>query len=450
MYEQIMNSIPSCFKNINILYDDIKNVDYCNTSSHDYCKHILNLIEYYIKKNENFPEKLIERFIKVICESIECWSLNYDDNLKKAKNIFKQNKLSDNVQKRILKIQNSEIYEIFLNNCEINDDVLETILDNNYFYNITYDFIMKNNKEKYIYKLLDYSIKNYDGDIITKLLDNKFNISNDMFIKIIVCSFRVKDGLELIKKCITNGAKIEKNTLSLVINNFITDYTNHVNNDRYYYYDVKFLNKNKYDTNNSEEIFIFLFENGSTDINFTELNMVRPYINFQYFINILNYFIENGMNITIDNFITICNLKIKINNIKNITQFFKDENVVNAIYENNLKYPIEVKHTYEMLKLEVNRRNLPKIKEITQTIKPTQEILELACKTNSIQIIKYLHEICEIKFNEQCILNSTLHLRHSTLLNYLVNQYKNNKTNKIDKIDNNIVENESESSISID
>ena len=41
-------------------------------------------------------------------------------------------------------------------------------------------------------------------------------------------------------------------------------------------------------------------------------------------------------------------------------------------------------------------------------------------------MIKYLHEVCELKFNEKCIINHSLIVRHSTLLNYLRSKYNEN------------------------
>ena len=414
--EQIIKKLPTRLKSTNILLDDIKAVDYCHVSSHDYCKHILCLLTYYIdQEGIPIPEKLLERYFKVICQSIECWSLNYDININRTMYIFENCDLTENIINKILDVNNSETFTMFINNYNITDIILDKILEKNIFYNITYDYIIKNNsKYNYTNKLIDYITKNNDLDTINKLLDNKMIINNEQFLKIITMNLC---DLDLIKKCIINGGKIEKNTLKLYIDEYLKNQKNQKNTYGYNHYYTKKNIPQKY-----EEIFIFLFENGSTNINLIDLKQIKYYIGANEFNNILNNFIENDMILSTEDFIDICNMKIKINNIKKINHFFKDENVINAVYNNNLKYPVEIKYTYEMLKNEVLKNNLPKVKEIIKTIKPTQELLELACSTQSLSMIKYLHEVCELKFNEKCILNHTVNIRHSTLLNYLKNQ----------------------------
>jgi hypothetical protein len=413
MTEQIIKSLPSRLKNTDILHDDIKTVDYCYTSSHDYCKHILSLLTHYIdKEEEDIPEKLIERYIKVICNSIECWSLNYDINITRVVYIFENCNFTDNIINQIINLQNAEVFTIFINNYKITDDILDKILDKNTFYNITYDFIKNNTNYNYTNKLINYVIKNNDINTLDKMLDNKMQISNEQFIKIIALQ---SVNLDIIKKCINNGAKIEKNTLSLVINEYLTKKNYKVGYDYYYHSNN---NPQKY-----EHIIIFLFENGSTEINWINLKQIIYYVGTNEFNKILNNFIDNDMKLTTQDFIDICNSKIKINDIKKINHFFKDDNVVNAIYNNNLKYPVEIKYTYEMLKSEVTKNNLIKVKEIIKSITPTQELLEIACKTQSLSMIKYLHEVCALKFNEKCILNHCQYVRQSTLLDYLRIKY---------------------------
>jgi len=84
-----------------------------------------------------------------------------------------------------------------------------------------------------------------------------------------------------------------------------------------------------------------------------------------------------------------------------------------------------------MLKNEVLKNNLVKVKEIIKTIQPKQELLELACSMQAFNMIKYLHEVCELKFNEKCILNHSINIRHSTLLNYLKIKYNENVNKKL-------------------
>ena len=72
MKQQII--LSNRLRNINICDDNITTQDYCYISKHDYCNILLPKIYEYIDCKKNIPEKLIERFFKVIGHSIECWS----------------------------------------------------------------------------------------------------------------------------------------------------------------------------------------------------------------------------------------------------------------------------------------------------------------------------------------------------------------------------------------
>ena len=81
------NKLPSRLAKTNILDDSIKSVDYCYVSTHDYCNLLINTLRNLIDEKKPIPEKLVERFFKVNITSIECWSLNYDINIKDS-NIY--------------------------------------------------------------------------------------------------------------------------------------------------------------------------------------------------------------------------------------------------------------------------------------------------------------------------------------------------------------------------
>ena len=281
-----------------------------------------------------------------------------------------------------------------------------------FYYKTLNEYILNSNNQEYTNLLFDYAIKKYDSETINKLLDNKINITQELFIRIVQLSLHIENGLNLIKKSIINGGRIEKTTIKSAIEEYNKRSLLKYNS----YYGIN---------NNCNKILIFLFENGSTDITFTEILKLHIYVNINS--EFINYLIDNNVEITKREFIEISKKKIKINNIKKIEHFLSDTGVQTELYNLNstLKYPMTILYTLDMLKKELRSGNTQRIKEMLKKITPTQECLEIACNTNNITIIQLLHGTYGLKFNEKCILNHSAILRYNTLLNYVRQKYIN-------------------------
>jgi hypothetical protein len=428
LIKNIFNQLHSRFKNTNILDDDIKSIDYCYVSTHDTCSKINDIFEIMLDNKLTISENFINRYFKIICSSIECWSNNYDKNLAHILYIFENINLTDKNIKYIIDTGNAEIIHMFINNYKnINFNIIKKISDNKEYYNITHEYILKNNNQEYLNLLLENAIKQFDFQSIEKMLDNKINVTQDLFVKIIRISFNIKNGLDLVKKCILNGGRIEKNTLDLSIYEYINTYNGYY--DRY----SRYYSCSIYDM---DKIIMFLFENGSTDITISKILTLNIHKVNQ---ELINYLVDNNIVITKEDFIKLCNDKIKINNIKKIEHFFDDIDVQSVLYNSNtfLKYPIKVKYNIEMLKKELKSGVTARIKEILKEVKPTQECLEIACGTNNMSIIQILHDTYNLKFNEKCILNHSYNLRYNTLLQYVRNKYIELNNINLNNNDNN-------------
>jgi hypothetical protein len=415
--QEILSTLHNRFEKTDILYDDIKTIDYCYTSTHDYCCVIIKLINHYINNKIIIPDQLITRFFKIFGNQIECWSLNYNDNIKMADYIFKNHKFSDKNIEIISRIEYSEIISMFLNsytnmNKNIDEQILNKLLSNNTNYELLCDYILKNNNLDQIQILLESSIKNFDSRTIIKLLDNKITFSQNLFIKILRIACNMTNGLDLIKKCIINGAKIEKNMIRQLKEEILDKLNYYYNNSN-----------NKSYTDNYETIIPFLYDNGSTDIIMSDI--LELSIGHNSLQNIINNLLDNDLEITKNDFICLCKMNIKVNNIKKIQKYFDDPEVSNILYKSNstFKYPITIKYTLDMLKNELRSGTTQKIKEILKIVAPTQECMELACKSNNLSIIKILHDTYKLKINEQCVINHSNNLRHNTLLNYIRAKY---------------------------
>lgn len=444
LIKNILCQLHNRFKNTNILDDDIKSIDYCYVSTHDTCSKIYDIFEIMLDNKLIISENFINRYFKIICSSIECWSNNYDKNLAHILYIFENINLTDKNIKYLIDTENAEIIHMFINNYKnIDFNIIKKISVNKEYYNITYEYILKNNNQEYINLLLENAIKQFDFQSVEKMLDNKINVTQDLFVKIIRISFNIKNGLDLVKKCILNGGHIEKNTLNFTLDEYINTYNGYY--DRYsQYYSCSIYDMDK--------TIMFLFENGSTDITISKILISNTYNK-----ELINYLVDNNIVITKEDFIKLCSNKIKINNIKKIEHFFDDIDVQSVLYNSNtfLKYPIKVKYNIETLKKELKSGVTARIKEILKEVKPTQECLEIACGTNNISIIEILHDTYNLKFNEKCILNHSYNLRYNKLLQYVRHRYiehnninlnnnDNNNNNFIVNV-NNLIDSESES-----
>ena len=417
------NVLPVRFKQIDICTDNINSIDYCYTSKHDYCIIIIQKIKEFIKLKKNIPEKLIERYIKVIGNAIECWSLNYIENIKIAEYIFDNYDFNEIILRSLFLTENSEMIIIFFEK-KINKNSIQPILDIIYKYNINIgnlfdilcDKIINIYNQNDIEKLFDYAVKIKNINLINKLLDSKFKPSNDSFINLISkINLECDEPINIIKKCIFNGIKIEKNFIQLYVNciqlNF--DYYDRISS----FYDI----------------ITYLYDNGA-DIKLHDIITCKEIVLQYVFNNTINYISNSDYNITKDDFLLLCKKKIQIKDYKKIKDYFDDKDIQFAIFESGLNYPIKINFTLDILRIECKKRNnFKQIQEICKTIKPDIKCLEYACVVpNNTNVIKFLHEKHKIPFNELCIINFASIVKQNLLLRYIVNKYK--KDNNIDVI----------------
>jgi hypothetical protein len=426
------NKTPSRFLKTDILYDDLKSIDYCYVSTHDYCCIIIKKLTEFIENKTQIPEKLIERFFKVIVKAIECWSLNYDTNLERLTYIFKNVNMTNNLICSLFYTHNFEAIHIFLQNNEnMNIELLKNILnilsydnddDMENSFDILINNIIKDNDINKINIIFEYAIKNKSIYIINKILDTKYKPSEKDFIKLLTFLKINNEPKEIIKKCVLNGIEIKKDFIHQYIENIL------YNNYNYTYVD----NGSFYD------IFTYLYDNGSTYINIYEILKCHIKINKTVINNVVNYFIDNTTKITREDFILLCKEGIHVSNIKKIQEFFDDNEIQILIFEKNLTYPIKITYNLEILRNECKKKNnLKQIQKIlsdkTNIIKPDVICLENACGiSNNNAVIKLLHETYNIPFNDNCIVNYAYTLKQHRLLRYILEKFKlNNKINNV-------------------
>jgi hypothetical protein len=258
---------PVKIKNIDVLNDPIKVTEYC-TTTHEYCIYITHLISSYVDaNNKNIPVILIERYIRLICDQMLCWSLNYDKHLKNIKYLLENVIFDKSIIKQVN--NNNELINIFIS--MMKDIDLQFIKDvsknQEIFTTLVENFI---NSNQHINEIFEYVIIRKYEKTLTLLLDNKFKINNnEIFIKIITSFNNSNNIIEIIKKCIANGFNITKDTIKILIHN----------KDYYTYYQQ-----------NYDKIIIFLYDNGST--NFTITDLIKLFTHNELLLsNVINYII---------------------------------------------------------------------------------------------------------------------------------------------------------------
>ncbi len=392
---------PVKIKNIDVLNDPIKVTEYC-TTTHEYCTYITHLIsDYVINNNKNIPVILIERYIRLVCDQILCWSLNYDKHLKNLKYILE----NVNFNKETIKYVNNNNELIIILISTIKDISLDFIKDisknQEIFTSLVENFI---NTNQYINEIFEYVVSRKYEKTLTLLLDNKFKINTDeIFFKIITSFNNSNNIIEIIKKCIANGFNITKDTVKMLVHS----------KEKYTYYQQGL-----------DKIIIFLYDNGSTNFTISELNTFFQH-NEQYLSNIVNHIIDNNYNITESEFLLMCQKKIKINNISKVKKYFDIPKIKNAIYHSRLNYPIQFEFNIDILRQECKTGNISQIKNILKTVNPDTICLEYACLGGNNSVIKLLHENYNIKFTDQCIIN-TVQLqsqRYNRVLTYAKQNY---------------------------
>jgi len=420
------NKLPSRLAKTNILNDNIKTVDYCYVSTHDYCNILISTLTNLIDEKKPIPEKLVERFFKVIVTSIECWSLNYDINIKRLKYIFDNIKMTDNILRSLFLTENFEAIQIFLDHNEnMNAALLQNIM--NIFANINInkninignsldmliENIIKHNDSNKIKIIFDYAMEVNSIYIINKILDSKYKPTDEDFINLLISVRNKDEPIELIKKCILNGIEIKKEHIQIYIQHIITSY---YNADSFY------------------NIFTYLYDNGSTYVSIYDILKCYAKISTVNLHNAINYLIDNINTITREDFILLCKEGVFVKNTKKIQQYFDDKEIQTIIFEKNLSYPIKITFNLNILRNECKKRNnIKQIQKIlSDKIIPDEICLENACIiSNNTQVIKLLHETYKIPFNDNCIINFAHTMKQNQLLRYILGKFKNNKLTNI-------------------
>jgi hypothetical protein len=420
------NKLPSRLAKTNILNDNIKTVDYCYVSTHDYCNILISTLTNLIDEKKPIPEKLVERFFKVIVTSIECWSLNYDINIKRLKYIFDNVKMTDNILRSLFLTENFEAIQIFLDHNEnMNAALLQNIM--NIFANINInkninignsldmliENIIKHNDSNKIKIIFDYAMEVNSIYIINKILDSKYKPTDEDFINLLISVRNKDEPIELIKKCILNGIEIKKEHIQIYIQHIITSY---YNADSFY------------------NIFTYLYDNGSTYVSIYDILKCYAKISTVNLHNAINYLIDNINTITREDFILLCKEGVFVKNTKKIQQYFDDKEIQTIIFEKNLSYPIKITFNLNILRNECKKRNnIKQIQKIlSDKIIPDEICLENACIiSNNTQVIKLLHETYKIPFNDNCIINFAHTMKQNQLLRYILGKFKNNKLTNI-------------------
>jgi hypothetical protein len=422
------NKLPSRLAKTNILDDSIKSVDYCYVSTHDYCNLLINTLRNLIDEKKPIPEKLVERFFKVNITSIECWSLNYDINIKRLKYILENVKLTDNILHSLFLTENFEAIQIFLDHNENMDAVLlQNIM--NIFANkninignsldMLIENIIKHNDSNKIKIIFDYAMKVNSIYIINKILDSKYKPTDKDFINLLISVRNKDEPIELIKKCILNGIEIKKEDIQIYIQHIITSY---YNSDSFY------------------NIFTYLYDNGSTYVSISDILKCYAKICMGELHKTINYLIDNTDNIPREDFILLCKEGVFVKNTKKVQQYFDDKEIQTIIFEKNLPYPIKIVFNLDILHNECKKKNnIKQIQKIlSDKIIPDQICLENACIIpNNTLVIKLLHETYNIPFNDNCIINFANTLKQNQLLRYILGKFKNNKltNNKVNDFD---------------
>jgi hypothetical protein len=412
---------PVKIKNINVLNDPIKVTEYC-TITHEYCRYITHLISDYVNNNnKEIPEFLIKRYINLVCDQMLCWSLNYDKHLKNLKYILENVNFDKTI---IMQVNNNNelIYIYVLTIKDINLQFIKDISKNQEIFTTLVERFINSNQ--YIDEIFEYVITKKYEKTLNLLLDNKFKVNTEAtFLKIITSFNNSNNIIQIIKKCIANGLNITKDTVKMLINT----------KEKYTLYQQ-----------NLDIIIIFLYDNGSTNFTITELNTFFQY-NEQIFSNIVNHIIDNNYNITESEFSLLCKKKIKIINISKIKHFFDNKDIKNIIYNNRIDYPVKFEFNIEILRNECRGGDLAKVKNILKTVQPDTSCLEYACSGGCNYIIKLLHETYNIKFSDQCIINTVKiqSQRYNRVLNYAKQNYflKNPEQQLVNNGNNELIEN---------
>lgn len=453
-------NVPIKFRRINVNGNEIyEYFERCTDDTHDYCKYIKNLINKHIENKDNLININLLRRYFLSLNNMLCFTIEYPDHLNICKylldNILNLNRFNYEDKLNIFQsIKNVEVAEIFMkyligkDNTKLdnifkknNNEILLFIfkINNNeiLFIKLVESFIQENKNDmtdKNIFDILEYAIQYNYISAVNFLINMGIKIDNIIFNKILILlikAYAIHLGLgftsiDIIKKCILNGAIINKDTLNIFLLNIKIN-GNEINS----YHTVS-------TTTTFTEIMCFLFDNGSTDINFNTLHYVQSKF---YLCDFLNYIVDNGHNLTVLEFGLICDWNLMIKNISKIKHFFEITEIKNKIIKHKFKYPITITYDIENLKSACKDGLTKDVCIMLKTVKPTQECIELASINNHYEIIKILRETYHLKFNNVCLLNIAQYNyrfrhTHTQCLKYITELYL--KKNNIQQQNNNL------------
>lgn len=391
---------------------------------HEYCINVSNKISEYVESEKiEIPQVLLDRYIYVVCNNILCWTVTYERNIKFLNYIFKNCIIDpfciiNNIN------ENPELIELFENNNKhINIKSFKNISkSDDLFLKYIERFIKEPNcNEKILEKILNTAIEKKFFKSVNKILDIKFHMTDsNIFDNIILnlISFK-EDAVTIIKKCINNGAMIQKDTLKIFIDKL----------EKSNYYQFQCLN--------FVTIVLFLYTNGST-VSINDILKVRQHILVKDLSATINNINElDQIDITKDEFKNLCESSIKLTNFKNVKKYFDDKEIKAIIYSNKISYPIEFDFDINILRNECSKKpgNINDIKKILKVVKPDQICMENACLNMNINLIKLLRVDYNIPINEKCIYNSAKLFGYNRTLRLLLEEYE--KANNINAPVNN-------------
>lgn len=407
---------------LDVKLDPITYNDKCD-DLHEYCENITNKISEYIESdNIEIPPVLLERYIYVVCNNILCWTVDYNKNIKFLNYIFKNCKV-DYI--RIINTikENPELIEIFIkNNNDIDMNFFQKIPNSDNLFLKYIDRFIENSDctEKTLKVIFSTAVERKFFKSINKILDMKFHITDSyIFDNVIFGLVAIIENVEtILKKCINNGAMIQKDTLKIFINKL----------EKSDYY--------QFQCSNFIPIVTFLYTNGST-VSIDDILKIKskvPVGDLNVTINYMNDF--NQIEITRDEFKRLCESSIKLNKFKNVIKYFDDTEIKAIIYSNKISYPIEFEFDINILQNECKKTdNINNIKKILKVVKPDQICMENACRSMNINLIKLLRENYNIPINEKCIYNSAKSFGYNRIVTLLVKEYeKENNINAPDVI----------------
>jgi hypothetical protein len=408
---------------LEITVDPITYNDKCN-DLHEYCENISNKISEYVEsKNIEIPQVLLDRYIYVVCNNIFCWTVDYNRNIKFINYIFKNCKVDPVRIINTIK-ENPELIEILIkNNKDIDMKFFQKIpTSDDLFLKYIERFIKNLNcTEKTLEVIFNTAVERKFFKSINKILDMKFHITDSNIFDNVIFGLiaSIVDVETILKKCINNGAMIQKDTLKIFINK--------LEKSNYY----------QYQCSNFISIVTFLYTNGST-VFIDDILKIKSKVSVGDLNVTINHINDlNQIEITRDEFKRLCESSIKLTNFKNVIKYFDDTEIKSIIYSNKISYPIEFEFDINILRNECKKTdNINGIKKILKVVKPDQICMENACSTMNINLIKLLRENYNIPINEKCIYNSAKSFGYNRIVTLLVKEYeKENNINAQDVID---------------